>query len=144
MYFEWAHDDIMVAFRRCLAAVLPSVWPDPCPTTVLEAMASGRPVITTSIGGMVDMIIHEESGLLVPPGDKRALTASLERLLGDNVLRMRIGIGARERARVFTASTVAEQLEAIYEHVAPPSRTERCLASHSMPIDVTSSAGRVV
>lgn len=142
MHFEWAHENIMVAFRRCLAAVLPSVWPDPCPTTVLEAMASGRPVITTSTGGMVDMIIHEESGLLVPPGDKRALTASLERLLGDGVLRMRIGIGARERVRLFTASTVAEQLEAIYELVAPPSPTERCLASHSMPIEVPSSSRR--
>ena len=83
----------------CIAAVLPSVWPDPCPTTVLEAMASGRPVVTTSVGGIIDMVTDGESGLLVPPGDERALAAAIRRVLSDGDLRSRLGAGAQKRAQ---------------------------------------------
>ena len=48
-----------------------------------EAMAHGRPVVATAVGGLVEAIVDGESGLLVPPGDVAALRAALERLLGD-------------------------------------------------------------
>src|SRR5207245_8337370 len=41
MHLEWPHERVLAAYRRCLFAVLPSVWPDPCPATVLDAMACG-------------------------------------------------------------------------------------------------------
>ena len=115
---EWPHENVMEAFRRCTAAVLPSVWPDPCPTTVLEAMASGCPVVTTSIGGMTDMVVHQESGLLVPPGNVSALTEAISELLADESLRSRYAAAARERVLRFTATAVAERLEAVYAKVA--------------------------
>jgi len=117
MHLEWPHERVLAAYRRCLFAVLPSVWPDPCPTTVLEAMAGGRPVVTTSIGGMVDMVTDSESGLLVPPGDASALAAAVSRLLADGDLRARLGAGAQVRVRAFTASAVAERLESVYARV---------------------------
>ena len=123
MHFGWPHDQIVEAFRQCVAAVLPSVWPDPCPTTVLEAMAAGRPVVTTSIGGMVDIIVQNESGILVPPNDERKLGTAISQLLGDNKLRLRLGSGASERVRRFTASRIAEQLESIYDRVASATAT---------------------
>lgn len=119
---EWAHEDVMTAFRRCTVAVLPSVWPDPCPTTVLEAMASGCPVVTTSIGGMTDMVVDAESGLLVPPGSVPALTGAIADLLADECLRARYAAAARERVLRFTATAVAERLEAVYARVAAPAR----------------------
>ena len=125
IYIDWPHEWIMSAFRLCLAAVLPSVWPDPCPTTVLEAMACGCPTITTAIGGMVDMIVDGKSGLLVHPGDEHELATALKRVLADDELRMLIGTGARERVRIFTSSRIVERLEAVYEQVsaaAPPRR----------------------
>jgi glycosyltransferase involved in cell wall biosynthesis len=76
MCAEWAHAHVMSAFRRCLFAVLPSVCLDACPTTVLEAMASGRPVIATTTGGIVDMVADGENGLLVPPGDEYKLAGA--------------------------------------------------------------------
>jgi glycosyltransferase involved in cell wall biosynthesis len=122
MHLEWPHERILSAFRCCLAAVLPSVWPDPCPTTVLEGMASGCPVITTSIGGMVDMVVNEKSGLLVSPNDERELSRAISRVLTDNMLRIRLGTEARDRvSKLFTASIVAEKLEAVYKLVAPRS-----------------------
>ena len=123
---EWPHDHVMAAFRRCLFAVLPSICLDACPTTVLEAMASGRPVIATTTGGIVDMIADGENGLLVPPDDERKLAEAITRLLNDADLRARLAAGACERVRRFTASAVAERLESVYARVAPRnSRTTR-------------------
>jgi glycosyltransferase involved in cell wall biosynthesis len=118
----WQHQDVMAAFRRCLIAILPSLWPDPCPTTVLEAMASGCSVISTSTGGIVDMIVDEQSGLLVGPGDTHALADAIARLLASSELRARLATGARGKVREFTASTVVERLEAVYRNVVPAAR----------------------
>ncbi len=118
MYAEWPHDRVMAAFRRCLFAVLPSICLDACPTTVLEAMASGSPVIATTTGGIVDMIVDGENGLLVPPGDEYKLAEAMARLLKDADLRARLAAGAQEHVRRFTASAVAERLEGVYERAA--------------------------
>lgn len=115
---QWPHAKVMNAFRRCTVAVQPSLCPDACPTTVLEAMASGRPVVTTRTGGMVDMVQDGVSGILVPPGDARALSGALRRLLADADLRTRLGSAGRLRVRQFTASSVAARLEHVYREVA--------------------------
>ena len=65
----------------------------------LEAMAHGRPVVASAVGGLLDLVDDGVTGLLVPLGDPRALRAALERLLGDPELRERMGASARERAR---------------------------------------------
>jgi glycosyltransferase involved in cell wall biosynthesis len=118
IHLDWPHDHVMAAFRRCLFAVVPSIVLDACPTTVLEAMASGCPVVATATGGIVDMIADGENGLLVPPGDDRRLSAAMDRLLKDAVLRARLAAGAAERVRWFTASSVVERLEIVYARVA--------------------------
>jgi glycosyltransferase involved in cell wall biosynthesis len=64
-----------------------------------EAMAHGRPVVAGAVGGLLDLVVHEETGLLVPPRDVPALRQALRRLLGDPELRARLGANARERAR---------------------------------------------
>ncbi len=63
-----------------------------------EAMAHGRPVVATAVGGLVDAVDDGETGLLVPPGDVAALRAALGRLLGDRELRERLGAAARKAA----------------------------------------------
>jgi glycosyltransferase involved in cell wall biosynthesis len=64
-----------------------------------EAMAYGRPVVASAVGGLVDAVEDEVTGLLVPPGDAGALRAAIERLLRDADLRSRLGAAGRERAR---------------------------------------------
>jgi glycosyltransferase involved in cell wall biosynthesis len=64
-----------------------------------EAMAHGKPVVASAVGGLLDLVRHGETGLLVPPGDSAGLREALRWLLGDAELRGRMGAAARERAR---------------------------------------------
>ncbi len=64
-----------------------------------EAMAYGRPVVASAVGGLVDAVEDGVTGLLVAPGEVPALRAALEQLLGDADLRRDLGAAARERAR---------------------------------------------
>jgi glycosyltransferase involved in cell wall biosynthesis len=76
-----------------------------------EAMAFGRPVVATAVGGLADAIEDGVTGLLVPAGDPAALRAALERALGDPALRDRLGSAAREAVRS-PATGLAEVYEA--------------------------------
>jgi len=64
-----------------------------------EAMAHGRPVVASAVGGLLDAVEDGVTGLLVPPRDSGALRAAIERVLGDPALRARLGAAARQRAR---------------------------------------------
>lgn len=66
--------------------------------TAREAMAYGRPVVATAVGGLADAVLHEQNGLLVTPGRPKELRAAIARLLGDPELRARLGANAREAA----------------------------------------------
>lgn len=118
VHHHWDHDRVVSGFQHAVAAALPSEWPDPCPTTVLEAMALGAPLVTTHLGGIADMVVDERSALVVPSGDHAALAAALGRLVDDPGLRERLVTGARDDVRPFLQSRVAEQLEGIYRRVA--------------------------
>jgi glycosyltransferase involved in cell wall biosynthesis len=65
------------------------------------------------------MVANGESGYLVPPGDEDRLAEAMARLLADADLRARFAAAATERVEQFTASAVAERLEAVYARVAP-------------------------
>jgi glycosyltransferase involved in cell wall biosynthesis len=81
-----------------------------------EAMAYGRPVVAGDVGGLRDLVRHEETGLLVPPGDVRALRAALHRLLADPDLRRRFGEAGRARvAEHFTWQRFGDETLRAYE-----------------------------
>jgi glycosyltransferase involved in cell wall biosynthesis len=65
----------------------------------LEAMAHGRAVVATGVGGLRDLVVDGKTGLVVPPRDPAALRAALEQLLADPKLRQRLGAAGRQRAR---------------------------------------------
>jgi glycosyltransferase involved in cell wall biosynthesis len=71
---------------------------EPFGLTVLEAQASGVPIVAPASGGLPDFVTDGDNGLLVPPGDVGALAGALERLLGDAELRQRLGRRGRETA----------------------------------------------
>ncbi len=81
-----------------------------------QAMAYGRPVVATAVGGLAEAVVDDETGLLVPPRDPTALRAAIERLLGDAELRRRLGDAARVRARErFAMDVAARATIAAYE-----------------------------
>ena len=80
-----------------------------------QAMAHGRPVVATSVGGLADAIVDGETGLLVRPGDVPALRAALEKLLADASLRDRLGTAGRARAvETFALASQATALIELY------------------------------
>jgi colanic acid/amylovoran biosynthesis glycosyltransferase len=84
-----------------------------------EAMAWGRPVVATAVGGLLDAVVDGETGLLVPPRDVGALRAALERLLGDAELRARLGAAARAKAqRELSLDAAADALVRVYGDAA--------------------------
>lgn len=85
-----------------------------------EAMAYGKPVVASAVGGLLDLVEHERTGLLVPPRDPRALREALDRLLGDEALRRRLGAAGRQRVERLcswervTAATIATYEAALH------------------------------
>jgi len=111
------HDELDRLYARAAVVACPSRR-EGFGVACLEAMAHGRPVVATSVGGLRDLVVDGKTGLLVPPGDVRALRSALERLLGDADLRRALGTAARERARMrFSWDTVAEATVAAYKMV---------------------------
>jgi glycosyltransferase involved in cell wall biosynthesis len=76
---------------------VPSVIPDSLSRVVLEAMAAGRPVVATRVGGMPELVRHGETGLLVERGDVDALAGALGAILSDPALGARLGAAGRRR-----------------------------------------------
>ena len=81
---------------------------------VREAMAWGRPVVASAVGGLLDAVEDGVDGLLVPQGDVAALRAAVERLLGDAALRRRLGEAARRKAQQWRAEPLAAANERAY------------------------------
>ncbi len=111
---KWDHERVVSGFAHARAAVLPSQWPDPCPTTVLEAMALGAPLVTTPMGGIADMVAHDVSALVVAPGDVAATAAALSRITTEEGLGPRLTAQARVEVRRYLQSRVAADFEEIY------------------------------
>jgi glycosyltransferase involved in cell wall biosynthesis len=84
--------------RGSSIVVVPSEWYENCPMSVLEAMAFGKPVVASDIGGMPELVVHGETGLLYPPGDRSRLQSHLSLLMSELSLRRAYGAAARSRA----------------------------------------------
>jgi glycosyltransferase involved in cell wall biosynthesis len=109
------HPYAIEVLRRSLFTVVPSILPETFGIVALEAAATGKPVIASDIGGLSDVVVDGETGLLAPAGDSEALAAAMARLLADAELRGRMGEAARLRAADFSPETVVPQFEQAYE-----------------------------
>jgi phosphatidyl-myo-inositol dimannoside synthase len=115
------HQDAVGAWLAAAdVVVLPSVRDDAgnvdgLPNIVLEALASGTPLVSTHAGGIGSAVEHERTGLLVPERDPAAIAAAVTRLLDDRSLRERLGAAARGAAASrFGWATFGERLDAVY------------------------------
>lgn len=109
------HTTVMAAWARALFGVAPSILPEPLGNVVHEAMSQGKPVIGTTPGGHQDMIIQDETGLLVQAGDVDGLTSAMNRLISDVAFRERLGRAAKAQAERFTVDSVMPRFEELFE-----------------------------
>jgi glycosyltransferase involved in cell wall biosynthesis len=112
------HDELQRLYARAAVVACPSRR-EGFGVACLEAMAHGRPVVATPVGGLLDLVVDGETGIVVPPRDPAALRTALERLLADPDLRRRLGTAGRDRARTdfswgkVTDATLAAYAEAV-------------------------------
>jgi glycosyltransferase involved in cell wall biosynthesis len=114
---------VFAGMRRDVAEVLPLLEIFVLPSlsegfgiAIVEAMAAGRPVVATAVGGIPEIILSGETGLLVPPGDPIALAAAMQQLLSHPERARSMGEQGRERARDrFSIQSMVRRHEELYE-----------------------------
>lgn len=127
VFSAWPHSAIMHAWRRSLFGVLPSVGPEACATVIMEAMASGKAVVATDIGGMPDLVDPGETGFLVPPGDAQALARAMQTLLEDRDRLAHLEKTSLVRVKRLKAGAVVNRIEQVYRDVLRPAGNEAAL-----------------
>jgi glycosyltransferase involved in cell wall biosynthesis len=111
--------EVSELYRRAAVVVVAS-QAEGLPNVVLEAMAHAKAIVSTPVGGIPTVIADGETGLLVPVGDAAALRSAIERLLGDRVLRERLGDAARARVEGFCSwPRVTDATLGIYASAVP-------------------------
>ena len=93
--------------------VLPSLM-EGMPLVLLEAMASGMPVVTTETSGMTDLVEDSHDGLFVIPGDTESLSTAIVRLCRDAELRQRLGSAAQQKMKRYTWKQAARRTEMVF------------------------------
>jgi glycosyltransferase involved in cell wall biosynthesis len=107
--------DVPAALHRATAAVLPALWPENCPLSVLEAAACAVPTVASAVGGLPELI-GPDTGVLVPPGDPAALAAALAGLTPARSA----ALGAAARARVLAEHSPESYATRLLEVLATP------------------------
>lgn len=115
--FHGHRDDMERVWREAHIAVLPS-WREGLPKTLLEAAASGRPMVATDVTGCREVVEEDRTGLLVPVRDPGALADAIETLARDGAMRSRMGLAARALVeREFTEEHVQNATIALYREL---------------------------
>lgn len=90
-------DKLRTTIENASVVVVPSECYENCPMSVLEAMAFGKPVIASDIGGIPELVVHGETGLLFEPGNKEVLASNMSDLMKNAVKRREYGMAGRKR-----------------------------------------------
>jgi glycosyltransferase involved in cell wall biosynthesis len=89
------------------------------PVALIEAQAAGRPVVATRVGGVPDLVVSGDTGLLVPPDDPDALARAIQSLLDDVEMRDRLGKAGRRRVvPAYNAERLLEDIDLLYRELA--------------------------
>lgn len=111
-------EEMAAAYADADVFCLPSWW-EAMPLSVLEAMASGLPVVATDVGDVSRAVVHGETGLVVPPRRSEALADALEPLLRDAQLRRRMGAAGRARvSELFSSAATARTISSVFAELA--------------------------
>ena len=117
--FAGNQSDVVPWLQALDAFALPSYANEGVPQALIQAMLVGLPCVTTNIGSMAELAVHEKTALVVQPQDVGALSAALRALLGDTSLKERLGAAARKHCvERFSYERMLDRMEAIYQEAA--------------------------
>lgn len=111
--FAGRREDVPRILHALDVFALPSIH-EGLSIALIEAMAAGKPVVATRVGGVTEVVSDGTHGFVVPPADPRALSEAILTLLGDESLRTRFGEAGRRRASDFDISTAVKRVEQVY------------------------------
>jgi len=110
--FTGYKDDIRPYLKDFDIFVIPSNYPDPFPRTVIEAMSFAIPVVGFRVGGLVESVANDETGLLSDPGNTANMGEDILKLILDKPLRKSMGVAGRERVKeLFSARERSKEIE---------------------------------
>jgi glycosyltransferase involved in cell wall biosynthesis len=122
LYGAVARED-MPAILRSADVVACTPWYEPFGIVPLEAMACGVPVVASAVGGMLDTVVHDVTGRLVPPKSPADVADAVNHLLRDEFLKQSLGAAGRDRARSrYSWDRIAADTLRIYERLVPAQR----------------------
>lgn len=117
VHFLGTRKDIPDLLSASDSFVLPSLW-EGMPMALIEAMASGLPVVATDVSGTREVMVHGETGLMVPPGDAEQLARAIDQILLDPARARAMGAAGRRRIEAsFSAQTQAKEYIALFERI---------------------------
>jgi len=87
---------------------------------LVEAMAAGKPIVASNVGGIPDLVQHDINGLLVPPGDENALAAGIRQLINEPEKAKMMGQRGRERCHQFSLEAMVTKIDALYLSLTQP------------------------
>ncbi|MHB8185475.1 MAG: glycosyltransferase [Dermatophilaceae bacterium] len=126
------HQDDVYPWFDAMDVVVHASFGEPFGLVLVEAMALGKPLVATAQGGPLEIVEDGVSGLLVPPGDDRALAAAVERILDDALLAKSLSTAASQHAHDFSSERTASQFAALLADLAPIPTTTPRLAERSV------------
>jgi phosphatidylinositol alpha-mannosyltransferase len=121
-------DDLTEELQAASLLVAPSLGGESFGMVLTRAFSCGTPIVASNIEGYAQVADHDETGILVPPGDPRALERALVTLLEDEERRRAYGIAARKAAEPYSWDRIGAQLLAIYERLAAPAEAVKAAA----------------
>jgi glycosyltransferase involved in cell wall biosynthesis len=125
------HPAAISLFAGCKVFVLPS-RNEAFGIVNLEAMVAGKPIVAARVGGVPEIVLDDENGLLVAPENPSELAETLRRLLADEAWQRRLGKAGRERAKLFTWPRIVEEYMAVYAAALSRSRGRQLALSRSL------------
>jgi glycosyltransferase involved in cell wall biosynthesis len=106
--------DVAASFASFDVTVFPSLW-EGTPLTVFESMAMAKPIVSTDVDGLRDVLRNDVNSLVVPPRDPQALAAAITKVLDDTSLASRLSRSARESSRRFDIQAFVDKMSRLYE-----------------------------
>lgn len=113
-----SEEELLKTYQKSRIVVIPSLYRESFGIVALEAMATGKPIIATKVGGLPEIIRDEENGFLIPPGNHRILAEKIILLLSDEKLARRMGlIGRKIAVEKYSWNVIAERIINVYLEV---------------------------